>query len=122
MPQVGIEALGSRKSGNHGDSESIWTPKNIQQIITGIKDLLGEYQKLRGITTGSAGNPIQPQPSAMLGEQPKIPPNVVTTPMIKDFVLRFCDTMIQQGNGEKRIGEVLDELPYTISQIRGFFQ
>lgn len=118
MPQIGIEQLGGGKSGNGGGS--MWTPKNIQQIITGIKDLLKEYQNLKGAFGG--GNPVQPQSTALLGEQPKIPPNVVTTPMIKDFVLRFCDTMIQQGNGEKKIGEVLDELPYTISQIRGFFQ
>lgn len=117
MPQIGIEQLGGNSATPGGGS--MWTPKNIGQIITGIKDLMKEYQNLKGVISG--GN-NQPQTQDLLGSPAKIPPNVVTTPMLKDFVQRFCDTMIQQGNGDKKVGDVLNELPYTISQIRGFLQ
>ena len=114
MTQVGIEQIGGAATPGGG---SIWTPKNIGQIIGGIKDLLHEYQKLKGI-----GGDNQPGGSDLQLNPPKIPANVVTTPMVKDFLQRFCDTMIQQGNGDKKIGEVINELPYTLAQIREFIK
>ncbi len=129
MPQVGIEQIGQATKGMVGFGQpaqqagGFWTPQNITQIITGIKDLMTEYNRMRGLMGGDEqqvmDNGAQPigdmQPPAR--SQPQ--PDAITMNQVKDFAQRLIGELERQGYGDKTVLQVLEGFPFTISQIKG---
>lgn len=105
MTQINMDQLGVVKTPLPGSS-SFWTPQNVGEIIKGIKDLIIEYQKMKGIIGNQQAEPMA------------APSNAVTTSMIQEFIKRFFDELIKQGNGDMKISQVIEELPYTVKQLR----
>jgi hypothetical protein len=128
MPEVGIDQIGSAThamtfGGAAGKAAggSFWTPDNITQIIKGIKDLMTEYSKVKSIVGGMASADVMDNSDMHTGRPPPAQHNAqtVTMPQIKDFGRRLCDQLEKQGYGDQTVLQVLQKLPFTVSQIKG---
>jgi len=109
--QPGISAPGSAAGG-------FWTPDNILKVISGVKELMGEYQKLKGIMPGAEpgdnGQAMIPAHSDMQRTQPP----GITMPQVRDFAVKVCENLEAQGFGDKSALEVLTAFSFKISEIK----
>ena len=127
MTQIGMVDLANTQTAigaisNAPAAGSSWTPQHINQIITGIKDLMVEYQKLKGITAGNGADQVMPQtdPGGRVSDmQTALPGDVVTTQKAIEFGKRLCDQLEGQGFGDKTLLDVLTAFTFTIRQIKG---
>jgi hypothetical protein len=90
-------------------SNAGWTPERINDIINGIGKLMQQYYQLKG--GGSAGA-VDPQKTVIQQG------NGITMPQVKSFAQQFLDNIIAQGNGDKKVIQVLQEFEPTIKQLR----
>lgn len=123
MTEVNMAQLAQTKAAVTGApvaGSNFWNPENINKIITGIRELMAEYQKLRGIMPVQPSNGDQrvhdiPQTSDMQRPQQQ----GISMQQVTAFAKQFCDQLDAQGYGDKRPIDVLNAFPYTIKQIRG---
>lgn len=98
-------------------ADDFWNPQNIKSIIEGISNLMRQYRELRGQLPG------QDRDNGAAAQQPvQLPPNVVTKDQLFGFIRQTLANLEQQGYGDKTLSDVLNELPYTIKQLRGMLQ
>ena len=118
LPQLQQAAGAAGSAAGAAAGGNFWTPQNLGQIISGIKDLMMEYQKMKAMLGGSEPT----LESSGRAPSDMIPPqrsNGVTMPQLLGFVKSVLTNLEQQGMGDKTILEVLQATPYTVNQIKG---
>ena len=84
----------------------------INEVVKNIRVLVGEYKELR-----TAINPTQAQSTSQLPAPLNKGGNSMAD--IKKITLLFLTALEKQGYGDKTIGEVLNAIPLTITQVIG---
>ena len=88
----------------------------INEVVKNIRVLIGEYKELR-----TAINPTQTQSTSQLPAPLNKDKDKGGNSMadIKKITLLFLTALEKQGYGDKTIGEVLNAIPLTITQVIG---
>ena len=98
----------------------------FKDIIAGISGLVKEYKGLQGILTPNKSSEVQTQhylPTSAVRETKQLTGgNKVNSEQFKKFGIAFLTVLENQGFGDRKIGEVLLELPFSVSQVKGFVE
>ena len=110
-----------------------WTDK-LDGIIKGINQMFDHYYQLTGKTPSGPGQPSAGVPMSfseareikkleMAGKQP--PKGSVSVDYFEEFLkglIKSTDTLKALGFGDKAIGEVIYELPFSLDQANDFLK
>jgi len=86
----------------------------INEVVKNIRVLVGEYKELR-----TAINPIQTKTMTNLPAPINKDKGGNSMADVKKITLLFLTALEKQGYGDKTIGEVLNAIPLTITQVIG---
>ena len=86
----------------------------INEVVKNIRVLVSEYKELR-----TAINPTQAQSTSQLPAPLNKDKGGNSMADIKKITLLFLTALEKQGYGDKTIGEVLNAIPLTITQVIG---
>lgn len=96
---------------------SFWTPQNIRGIIQDIAALMAQYHNLKNLAGGVNNEVLESQHDS--GPHP-VNPSAPAITMAHVIALgkQVCDNLEKQGHGDKTILQVLEQVPFTVKQLK----
>ena len=95
---------------------SFWTPENIRGIIHEITALMAQYQGMKKLAGGANSEVLESQHDS--GPRPVSSAPAITMAHVIALGKQVCDNLEKQGHGDKTILQVLEQVPFTVTQLK----
>ena len=118
MPHIKASDLVESPEVGSGSTPLMPAGGGISRIIVDVKEILQLIAQIQG---RGASLPGFPRPSPNPEPNPELRANipvVLSPPSLADQLRPALDAAIKMGLGDKRLGDALNEVPFTLNQLK----